>query len=376
MRNTVRRTLLGASLSLGILGVLGLGASPSAWAATSAPTLVSPANGVSNWLFNSGAGFTWSTLGGTTHQIVVSDDITFANFNSSISACTNPGCVAAQVNTTSAGRTQLAGYWFYGTGTYYWRVRSYSVAGGWSAWSGTRSFSTTSSQLRAVVNAALPFLDKASPQSTGDGIWETDMDPPPGWTTTDLSRYVAAMNVLQAYVNSKGGYATWNAAGRSVTQTVKDNMAALLTSYPSLSTSTIRSTIVAQMLTVYAGSVPSTENGMLSLMRIRAQCKEFADRMVIAGGLRARGYTATATTYYPRPGMYAFKTPQAHAGIIRAVSYSSSGVVSVRLIESNFLQAVWQNPPGQVPWLRTVSSHDQVMNKGGSDNYIAVEPTL
>jgi hypothetical protein len=356
-----------------VLAALGLmTATFSTHAATATPTLSLPANGTSNWLFNSGANFSWSAINGATYRIVVSDSATFANFSESSSSCINSGCVTAQLGTSYATPASLANYWFYGTATYYWRVKAYTSSGGWGAWSTPRSFTTTSTQLRSVVTNALAYAGQASPQSFTGGGWWTDMDIPVGSTIPDFTRYSNAMTTLSSYVASyAGGMNAWINAGRPITTAVRTSMRASLSSYPSVS---VKDATIDQMRAVYAGLVPTTYNGMLSLMRIRAQCKEFADRMVMAGGLKRLSYTSTGTSY-PRPGMYAFWTPARHAAIIRAVSYSTANTPSAMLIESNWSPDVWENPDGQTPWWRTVIA-TRIQSLGGTSGYVAVEPPL
>lgn len=349
--------------------------SVSASAITATPTLSSPANFATNWLYNGGSNFSWLTITGATYRIVVSDRADFGNYSETSSSCLNSGCVAATVTTPYATRSSLPNYWFYGTATYYWKVRAYTPSGGWSAWSAPRNFTTTSTQLRSVVNNAMTYAGRASPQSyTSPGAWYTDMDAPAGSSTADFTRYSNAMTTLRNHVNSyAGGLTGWINAGRPITTAVRDSMRASLSSYPTIA---VKDATIDQMRTVYAGSVPAAGdwNGMLSLMRIRAQCKEFADRMVIAGGLRRNNYNSTHMPY-PRPGMYVFKTPDIHAGIVRAVSYSSGGAATVMVIEANWLPDVWDNPNGQTPWWRVVDA-TRTQAVGGTSGWIVFEPSL
>jgi len=119
--------------------------------------------------------------------------------------------------------------------------------------------------------------------------------------------------------------------------------------------------LIEQIQQKFAGYVPTQTdyNGILSLLQMRTQCKEFADRMVIKGGGTAKPYYGpnkqpATPSANPRPGMYAFWKVNAHAAIITEIKFDSSGHPYAHLAESNW-DVVWSNPRGQIPWLRTVT---------------------
>jgi len=350
----VRQILLGTALAI---------ISNAALAVTASPTPLAPVNGQTNWLFNSGSGFQWSSISGATYRIVISDRPDFANFNESLLSCTDSGCATYASSSTLATPSNLAGFWFYGTPTYYWKVRASTTSGGTSSWSPTFQFTTTSAGLRSTVQAAISYINQASPVSKTDTkattTWATDM------ATGDGGRHRTALTRLKTSVDSTG-YATWVSSGRTVSSTVRSGMANDLSSY-----GTYAGQIVNRMIALYAGSVPSTDDATLTFLGYRAQCKEFADRMVSQGGLTARSYSYGSASSYPHPGFYVFNRGS-HAGIARAISFNSSGVPIIQMIESNWGTG-WTNPVGQVPWLRTIAGGRTLTINGAP--YVAVDPS-
>lgn len=340
-------------------------------AVTATPLQQTPSNGTSNWLFNSGANFRWSAITGATYRIVISDNAGFNNFNPTTLTCSNAGCKTLATSNAYASPANLSGYWFYGTGTYYWKVRASTPTGGTSSWSPVYSFTTTSAGLRSTVQAALSYINTASPQSRTDTksptTWDTDM------SSSDGTRHRTAMNRLATFVKAQG-YTKWANGGRVITTKLRTDMAADLYTYPRTPYDT-PALIVNRMVALYAGTVPASDDGMMALLGYRAQCKEFADRMVTAGGLTARKYNYGVASAYPRPGFYVFNRQHVgndHAGLVRAVSFTTAGTPQVQMIESNW-GAGWTNPKGSVAWFRTIAA-DRVLTMNGSP-YVAIDPS-
>lgn len=351
--------LINSFISLTLLAATG-----AAIAQTPAPTLQVPSNGQSNWLYNAGANFQWLAITGANYRIVISDQADFSNYNEAASACRNAGCITFASTNAFASRSNLANYWFYGSGTYYWKVRASTNRGGTSAWSRTFSFTTTSAGLRTVALAAVGNVGGNSPQSLVDTktipTWATDM------AEGDGDRHRTALGRLHTHARSIG-YTTWVRGGRAVPSRARSAMVNDLSTYGRNA-----SQIVDRMITVYANSVPTSDRDMLSLLSYRAQCKEFADRMVSQGGLTPRSYSYTSgTSVYPRPGFYVFNRGN-HAGIARAVSYSAQGIPQVQMVEANWGDG-WSNPGGQVPWQRTVRG-DRSLTINGRP-YVTVDPS-
>jgi hypothetical protein len=259
-------------------------------------------------------------------------------------------------------------------GTYYVTVRHYSSTGtgaytltvgfvasappavGWSDVTGYRHAETTTQ--RAIVAAALNGGDRSSPQSITGSPWLTDT------SANDGARMRAAIQDVYNY---------WNGSGRpslplqSLPTAVQNTMRTHLTqeyppsTYRGYTNINDQNAFIERIRVVFNGTVPTTDNGTLAYLGIRAQCKEFADRMVQAGGGIKRPYSSAAVARTNlRPGMYAFKNGQGHAAIIVAVYWDGSGQPThLRLAESNWGTG-WNNPTGQVPWSRTVRTSRDV----------------
>lgn len=312
------------------------------FAVTATPTLSSPANNQSNWLFNSGQTFSWNAIAGATFRIVVSKNNTFSGFTDMDGASTcNSTCITKSTVSTSLGKNTFSDYWWK-EGTYYWRVRAFTPAGGTSAWSATRTFTTTS--LPGIVTSAIAAAGNA-PQSIMGGIWLTDM------AGGDGNRIRNAITTFSNWVNSVGGYNTWVGNGRPVASNATQTaMRANLNTY----VYNDQTQWIEKIRVRFAGAVPIDDNGTLSLLQIRAQCKEFADRMVSQGAGVQKTYGSPSVGSNVRPGMYAFKNDNSHAGIITEVKWDNAGVITTHIAESNW-GVGWSNPGGQVPWSRTVA---------------------
>jgi len=359
---TQRRTMVAALFAAPIL----LLTHSVAAAALVGPTLKSPAAGATDWLFNAGPTgvretFAWSPVSGAaSYEFVLSRDSGFASYTDSTGSCSASGCVAFSTTATTAGAAKFAGFVFEAR-TYYWKVRA--VANGIRGpWSVTRSFATTG---RAqIVSWALSH--SSSPQSRVD---RTD-----GGTVTWLTELDIANvgdNVDGKLLSSAWTTYGLSAAPRSLG--TASSPTALRTSMRSaLSRSggwalTERDALINRIAATYFPA-SLTRNGMLSTLGIRAQCKEFADRAVIAGGATPRSYSSVGTARLdPRPGMYITWKLNKHAAIANAVIFDVNGQPSVRLSESNWGNTWGSNPVGQVPWQRVVSHSRLVVINATSD---------
>lgn len=118
--------------------------------------------------------------------------------------------------------------------------------------------------------------------------------------------------------------------------------------------------LVDRAAALFKGSPPpTTDEATLAYFEIKAQCKEYADRMIKAGGGAPKPYSQTPVAQKDaRPGMYAFLYSGGsakHAAIILDIQWKEGIPTQLRLGEANWASG-WSNPPGQVPWKRTVST--------------------
>lgn len=340
-------------------------------AALTSPTLNTPAASKSNWLFNLGTTgvretFSWAAIGGaTSYEFVLSKQSTFGNYYDATASCIASGCAAFSTTATSAGAGKFSGFVFEAS-TYYWKVRA--VANGIRGpWSVTRSFTTTNRM--NVVSKARSY--SAAPQSRVD---RTD-----GGTVTWLTE----LDV---------GYVGDNVDGKLLTNAY--NIYGLAPAPRALGTTTSPTALRTKMRDalyrsggwalaerdklidrIAATWVPTslTRNGLLSVLGIRTQCKEFADRMVIAGGGTSKRYADMGTARLDvRPGMYVVWKSNAHAAIANAVIFDGNGLPAAQLSEANWGNIWKSNPVGQVPWQRTVQ-HTRPVSISTTGDYRAYE---
>ena len=225
------------------------------------------------------------------------------------------------------------------------------VVGGWSNETGYHHAETT--KQKSIVAAALNGgNNRPSPQSIVGSPWQTDTD------DRDGDRMRAAIQDVKDY---------WIANGRpslplqSIPANVQSIMRKRLSAtYPLAQ----QNAFIERIRQVFNGTAPTADNATLAYLGIRAQCKEFADRTVKAGGGIAKTYnSSTVANTSIRPGMYAFKYGNGHAAIIVAVYWDANGkATQLRLAEANwcgsagFPSCAWANPIGQVPWNRIITT--------------------
>ena len=232
--------------------------------------------------------------------------------------------------------------------TYYWKVRAVvkdgprEVPGQWQA----SVFQTGTAFQRRVVLAANRALGGAAPQSvmpvSGRDKWFTDLHGGDGLRMlTALSRLPVARN----------GVVTVN--GRAValrTQLVTD----LRPGY----TGNTATALVDHMIARYQANprLPTIADGtLLTYLQIRQQCKEFVDTLVKnAQGTQRSTTDAGVANDRIRPGMYA--TTGGHTALVTAIHWTGNQVTGVTVVESNWERDDWDNPDGQRPWQRTITS--------------------
>jgi len=335
---------------------------------TSMPTLGNPADNAPNVLLRNLA-FSWNAVPtATNYRIVISETNNFSGFTEANGASTcNNTCFTTATTGTNVTRTQLADYWWK-VRTYYWHVRA-NGPNGVSAWSNTRTFTTGTQIRRDIVTAALNFSNNsASPRSVTGTPWLTDV------AGGDGSRIRNAIVFFRNWVETAirdgggGGYATWSVQRPVAPQATRTLMSNALSANGGLYDATRRTMLIERIRLTFAGIVPADDNATLALLGIRAQCKEFADRMVELGRGTKRAYrTGAVPNVDISPGMYAFINDSSHAAIIIAVKWGANGnVTSLRLAESNW-GVGWQNPTGQVPWERTITNAREVSETGYSE---------
>lgn len=345
--------LVGIAAAVGLLLAIQVQAAPTVVQLT-VPTLSTPANGATNWLFNLPTNgpretLSWTTsLGTSQYEVVVSHQPNFSDAVDTTSGVfCSASCAARIVTGTSAKDLNFSGFWWE-SGTYYWRVRAIYPTSR-SAWSTTRSFVTA--RKPDIVVQAKNY--SSSPASLAAGPGRTWIDETAGG---DGGRLRAAMQTYRI-ARDKG----LGTAGQQ-TQLARNMIANLGGS--DWSTDSKWSLISRIAATEETSPVPTTEQATLLRLGVRAQCKEFADRMVTAGGGTATSYPAVtaAGSSDPHPGMYVFRRDYksstgtyywGHAAVANAIRVETDGSRSARLSEANSGSG-WSNPAGEIPWQRIV----------------------
>lgn len=331
----------------------------AAHAALVAPTLRTPAASASPWLFNTGTNglserFTWDNVSGaTSFEFVVSDRSNFGNYDAVLGQCVQSGCHSFTTSATSGAPKDVAGYIFLPT-TYYWRVRAIGSNGVRGPWSSQRYFIT--SNRVAVVTAALKYTG-AAPQSL---LTRSDGKPPSWLTDIDDTKYDD--NIYGAMLlTARATYGTAplpRALGTSsAPSALRTKMRANLSA--SGAWNVAEQDLLIDRIAATYNSTAATRSNIMQLLGLRAMCKEFVDRSIIAGGGTPKNLnpnslgTARADA---RPGDYVIKSDLSHTTLVNAIIFNTSGTRRARLSESNY-GGGWKSPTsskGQVPWLRTV----------------------
>lgn len=115
--------------------------------------------------------------------------------------------------------------------------------------------------------------------------------------------------------------------------------------------------------------IPTNDRDTLAFLAIRKQCREFVSSKVLGVGGTPRAYNTGKVTNPAsyRPGMGLYKGTS-HAMIIIDIYWDKNGnPISFKVAEANNGAGWSKNPPGQVPWLRTVRVGDREIK--ASDAY-------
>ena len=225
---------------------------------------------------------------------------------------------------------------------------------GWASVTGFRNAETAVQ--KRIVATALSQVNLSSGQSQMGGVWLTDC------ADGDGARMRAAIN------RYAGWY--WQTQAKVTLAQIK---AAMLQDFNgSLYDGTRKTALIERIVSCYNSvaatarsasycpAPPTTDNATLQFLVFRKQCLEWADWVATTSGGVARNYSATAVTDVKlmRPGMGLFRTGKTHAMIITDIRWDGSGnPVEFKVAEANWAmtaQNTWQNPTGQIPWMRTI----------------------
>ena len=235
-------------------------------------------------------------------------------------------------------------------------AKAQAIKPGWSSQTGFRNAETQVQ--RAIRDAALRSSGQSSGQSTTNGTWLTDA------ADGDGRRMRAAISRYHNWY--------WTTPSRRVSLAqIKAQMATDFagSAYDSLRRSMLANQIVDRYnAAVRLGPVrlPANDNDTLWFLGIRKQCVEWAMTTAISAGGRSKNYSAAGVTDPRafRPGMGLYKNDRSHAMIIVDIKWDSAGnPVEFKVVESNFGSG-WMNPPGMVPWQRTVGTRTGVTRSG------------
>jgi hypothetical protein len=230
----------------------------------------------------------------------------------------------------------------------------------------------TSVALGSAGNAKAS-LATATPAAT----WLNDASPDPGVSGSE------GLNIREATTL----YRTWRLANPSAgngappSASVRTSMIAKVAR--NCSSTASQGLLVDRIVARYTGTVPTTDQGVLDLLGVRAQCKETVDRMVRQAGLTSQSYSTYVANGWVkkysaiRAGNLAIMNDTAHIAVVVGVTRDSVGnLVSLTLAESNWASA-FSCPSGQVPWERTVTTSRTIsrsqINVGSGGAYKIVE---
>lgn len=121
--------------------------------------------------------------------------------------------------------------------------------------------------------------------------------------------------------------------------------------------------LVDRIINVYATNIiiPTNDEGTLIYLGIRKQCLEWAMTISLNAGGVAKNYqnAGSVSRKDVRPGM-GYYNLEHHAMIIIDVYYDQTGTATkLKVAESNYASK-WSNPPGDIPWERTIGTRDNV----------------
>jgi hypothetical protein len=347
----------------------------TATARTPKPDLLTPSASHLDWLFNVGTNgtrekFTWKAVpGATEYQFVLDESLTYANYYAMLAVCTSAtACKAITTAETSLDHKKLAGFWFLPK-RYHWKVRA-KKNGLWGDWATSRSFRPyiyMDIAVRAYGNgnpndSPLSRLKGTTSNPSAGPTWLTELDAESTKTfngyDADGALLLAAHASYKAAVNKNLGTSS---SPTSLRRTMRQNLTrdggwALRE----------QDLLINRIKDTYNATQALTRSNVLERLGIRAQCKEFADRMVIDGGGKPKTYDGMVSVGVGvKPGHYI--AGAGHAAIANAVRFKSNGDVEARISESNWHDlgdGNWaSNPKGQTPWRRAVQHTRQILIK-------------
>jgi hypothetical protein len=251
-------------------------------------------------------------------------------------------------NYRSLSKALLATAWVFAFALFFAQSEASAQTPGWASQTGYR-YAQTPLQ-RAIVAAANRSVGQSSGQSvTGSTGWLTDA------SDGDGARMRAAI--------SRYAYWLYNQPSRYTLVQVKTQMVGDFagSAYDSTRKQALVNRIVEKVNEAVQNRSfrqPTNDDDTLRLLGIRKQCLEWAMTTAISAGGYAKGYSAAAVTSPSsyRPGMGLYKTNRSHAMIIVDIRWDRYGnPVEFKVVESNWGSG-WMNPPGMVPWQRTVGA--------------------
>lgn len=232
-------------------------------------------------------------------------------------------------------------------------ARSTVSRAGWGSVTGFRTAETRVQQ--SIASAARRAHGQSSGRSEASGpgkIWFTDATDVPA--SKDGTAMRAAYNRYFAWKYRPEGLSLAQVRGRMIQDFN-------ITVYDASRRSMLADRAIARVneRLRYAGPyLPlRQEQETLDAYGIRKQCIEWAATIAISQGGRMKGYSASAVTDPARfrPGMGLYRADKSHAMLIVDVYWDTSGrPTRFRVAEANWASG-WANPPGQIPWQRTVA---------------------
>lgn len=224
---------------------------------------------------------------------------------------------------------------------------------GWSSETGYKWADTD--VRRKIVQAAKDAIGKSSGESVvctrKDACWQTDVE------NNDGARMRRAISIYDQWKQGVGYQGYTLAKVKSV----------MLNAFSGSNyTASSKNTLVNRIVSVYTtdSDMPTTQNDTLKYLGIRKQCLEWAMTIALKAGGVARSYKTSGSVAKSniRPGM-GYYNKGTHAMIIIDTKYNAAGkLIALQVAESNYA-AKWSNPPGEIPWKRTIGTRGGATSK-------------
>lgn len=233
---------------------------------------------------------------------------------------------------------------------------------GWGSQTGFRNAGTN------VQRSLVSSVTNLSGQSSGQSVPRTDVSRGDWGVDTDGGDGQRMRSGIQIYH-------TWFWSRRTITRAqVRSQMvSAMGTTYTSTQRGQIADRVMQQYdLRAARGpfTIPANDRDTMTFLAIRKQCREWVSTKVLANAGSPRAYN-TGVVSSPanyRPGMGLYKGTS-HAMIITDIYWDRNGnPTRFRVAEANYGTGWTQNPPGMVPWLRTVGVGREIKT---SDSYFS-----